>query len=350
MSIDNYPLILYSNHMSENYKIKGFLPVLAALIGNTFIAIIKFVAFLFSGSVVMFSEAIHSVADTSNQLLLMVGIKRSVRKPDREFIYGYGRERFFWALISACGIFFFGAGAIIYNGVTSLIEKRAMLHHPIVYIVLALSLVIESITFLVAVRELRRHYPNQKFKDIVRIADPSTLAVAFEDGLAVIGVFTAFIAIFLSHITGKYYWDPIGSIMIGLFLAAIAIILIAKNRQFLLGKAIPADLQDKIVRMLEADPAIETVLGFKSSTLDIGIYRIKCSIEFNGSALLAEAYKNRSLHEQYEDIRENYEEFKKFCVDYADRVPRLVGKKIDEIETRIRTQNQGVKYIDIEIN
>ncbi|MEI7620623.1 MAG: cation diffusion facilitator family transporter [Candidatus Falkowbacteria bacterium] len=336
--------------MSENYKIKGFLPVLAALIGNIFIAIIKFVAFMFSGSMVLFSEAVHSVADSFNQLLLLVGIKRSVKGPDKNFIYGYGRERFFWALISACGIFFIGAGAIIYNGVDSLLHKREILDHPIVYVVLGLSFMIESITFLIAIRELKRQHPGEKLIRLVKNGDPSTLAVVYEDGLAVIGVSIAFLAIILSNVTGQYYWDAIGSIIIGILLAVIAVILIAKNRQFLLGKAIPLDLQDKIIRLLESDPAIDSVVDFKSTVLDIGIYRIKCIIEFNGSALLAEVFRNTSLQDQYDEVKDDFEEFKKFCMNYADRVPRLVGKKIDEIETRIRTENQGVKYIDIEVN
>jgi zinc transporter 9 len=336
--------------MSENYKIRGFRPVLAALLGNIFIAIIKFVAFFFSGSVALFSEAIHSVADSFNQLLLMIGIKRSIKKPDKEYIYGYGRERFFWALISACGIFFIGAGAIIYNGVDSLLRARTMLDHPIVYIVLALSFTIELITFLIAVRELKRQYPTEKLIHLIRTGDPSTLAVVYEDGLAVIGVLVAFAAIIISRLTGQHYWDALGSITIGLLLAAIAVILIAKNRQFLLGKAIPPDLQDKIIRLLESDPAIDSVIDFKSTVLDIGVYRIKCSIEFNGSALLSEVYKNASLQDEYDEVKDDFEEFKKFCVDYADRVPRLVGRKIDEIETRIRTENKGIKYIDIELN
>ena len=336
--------------MPENYRIKGFLPVLAALLGNFFITIIKFFAFFVSGSVALFSEAVHSVADTFNQLLLMIGIQRSTKKPDSEFIYGYGRERFFWALISACGIFFLGAGVIIYRGISSLMEHRSMFHHPIVYWVLAISFVVESITFLLAVKELRKNHPGQKFRSLIKNGDPSTLAVVYEDGLALVGIAVALLSIIITHFSGYDYWDSIGSIIIGLLLAVIAIVLIAKNREFLLGKSIPSDLQDRIIRILEADPAIERVLEFKSSTLDIGIYRIKCDIEFNGNALLKEVYQQSSLQETFLKVKDDYEEFKKFCVDYADRVPRLVGKKIDEIEHKIKTENQGIKYIDIEIN
>jgi zinc transporter 9 len=336
--------------MHHTKDIKGFLPVVAALIGNLCIAAIKFVAFFVSGSVSLFSEAIHSVADTTNQALLLVGVMRSVKKPSAEFAYGYGLERFFWALISACGIFFLGAGVIIYHGIDSLINRTEMVHHPIVYIVLAVSLVVESVTFWLAYRELRRSNYGKSFKEALEVGDPSTLAVLYEDGLAVIGVAVAFTGIMLAQITGQAYWDSIGSILIGILLAIVAIVLIAKNRQFILGKAIPEDIQDKIVRMLEADPAIERVLDFKSSTLDIGIYRIKCEIEFNGNVLMREIYKHESLHDQYDEIREDYEEFKKFCAHFADQVPRLVGRKIDEIETRIKADNQSVKYIDIELN
>lgn len=336
------------HHRPNN--IKGFLPVIAALFGNLCVAAIKFIAFFISGSVSLFSEAIHSVADTTNQALLLVGIMRSVKKPSAEFVYGYGLERFFWALISACGIFFLGAGVIIYHGVDSLINRTEMVHHPVVYVVLVVSLITESITFWLAYRELRRSNYGKSFKEAMAIGDPSTLAVLYEDGLAVIGVIVAFTGIILSQITGHAYWDSIGSILIGVLLAIIAVVLIFKNRQFILGKAIPGDIQDKIVRMLESDPAIERVLDFKSSTLDIGIYRIKCEIEFNGNVLMREIYKTDSLREQYDEVKDDYEEFKKFCADFADRVPRLVGRKIDEIETRIKADNQSIKYIDIELN
>jgi len=337
-------------HKEGRYRIHGFFPVLAALIGNLLVAVIKFFAFLVSGSLSLFSESIHSLADTFNELLLMVGIKRSLRKPDSDYAYGYGRERFFWALISACGIFFLGAGVVIYHGFESLFRHQKMLHNPIVYWILGISLVLESATFLLAVREIRRNHPNQKFTSLLKTADPSTLAVLYEDGLAIIGIIVASASIFLTEISGAYYWDSLGSIVIGFFLALIAIVLISKNREFLLGKKIPADLQDKIIRTLEADPAIERVIDFKSSTLDIGVYRIKCEIEFNGNALLRQVFQQSSLHEEFLEVKDDFEKFKKFCVDYADRVPRLVGRKIDEIEQKLKTENQGVKYIDIEIN
>jgi len=210
--------------------------------------------------------------------------------------------------------------------------------------------VIESSTFMLAIGELRGRHPEWKWKKRLHDGDPSTLAVLLEDGIAVAGVIIAGISIALAKYTGQYFWDAIGSIIIGLSLGIMAIILIVKNRTYLIGKQIPEDLQERIIEKLEADPAIEKVLDFKSNTLDIGIYRIKCEIEFNASALLGEIMRNGSIEEKYEEVKDDYEEFKKFCVDYADRIPRLVGRKIDEIEQELKRENPGVKYIDIEIN
>ena len=331
-------------------RIHGFLPVLAALIGNILVAIIKFFAFFVSGSLALFSEAVHSLADVFNEFLLMIGVSRSTRKASRNFGYGFGRERFLWALISACGIFFLGAGVVIYHGVTSFFDHKTVLQNPIVYWVLGISFVIELSTFLLALRELKHNHAQEKLSKLIKNGDPSTLAVLYEDGLALVGILVAFLAIIITRLSGAYYWDNLGSILIGILLAVIAIVLILKNREFLLGKSIPEDLQAKIVRTLEADPAIEKVLDFKSSTLDVGVYRIKCEIEFNGGALLKEVYQQESLQEEFLEVKDDFEKFKKFCVDYADRMPRLVGRKIDEIEQRLKAENQGVKYIDIEIN
>src|SRR5689334_12980474 len=129
---------------------KGFWPVVAAIGGNLFVTAIKFMAAALSNSSSMFSEAIHSLADTINQILLLVGLKRSTKKPDDYFEYGYGNERFFWALVSACGVLFVGAGVTGYNGVAALAMPHDIEFSPLIFGVLFISLVIESYTFRVA--------------------------------------------------------------------------------------------------------------------------------------------------------------------------------------------------------
>ncbi|OGG71227.1 hypothetical protein A3F27_01070 [Candidatus Kaiserbacteria bacterium RIFCSPHIGHO2_12_FULL_53_13] len=127
-------------------------------------------------------------------------------------------------------------------------------------------------------------------------------------------------------------------------------ILITKNRSYLLGRSIPEEEREEIIAALVAEPSIERVIDFKSTVLGVGVYRIKCEVEFNGPALFKEAYQRTALKEQYNEVKNDYEAFKRFCVDYADRIPRLMGKKIDEIETMLKKRFPAVAHIDIEIN
>ena len=332
------------------YSTVGFKSVAAALVGNTIVTIIKFSAAAVSGSSSMFSEAVHSLADTLNQILLLVGLRRSLKKADEDFEYGYGNELSFWALISACGIFFVGAGVTTYRGITAFLDPHHIEISPLVFIVLVLALVIESYTLHVAASQLVKAFPRSKWRRRLAQADPSTLAVFLEDAVAVLGVLIALVCITLSYYTGNPAWDAAGSIIIGSLLAVVAIVLIIKNRSYLLGRAIPETLQEEVIELLQREPAIEKVIDFKSVVLGFGIYRIKCEVEFNGAALLGEAYQQSALRDEYEEVRDDYEAFKRFCADYADRIPRLMGKKIDEIEARIRKQFPEIRHIDIEIN
>lgn len=328
----------------------GLWPVVAALGGNAVVTAFKFVAAFTSGSSVMFSEAIHSVADTSNQVLLLIGLKRSRKKADGDFEYGYGLERFFWALLSACGVFFVGAGVTISHGIESILEPHPIEINAMVFVVLFISFVVELWTLFIALRSLARIYPEESWRERFVLADPTTLAVCLEDSVAVVGVLIAGASIGLSYYTGNILWDAAGSLMIGLMLAGVAITLIIRNRSYLVGHSIPEDLKDEIITFMEEDPAIEKVIDFKSSVLDIDVYRIKCEVEMTGSALLKELYKHNSLKDEYDEVQNDFEEFKKFCVGYSNRIPRLIGKHIDKLEARLIKEFPAVRHIDIEIN
>jgi len=334
--------------MTRFDKNSGFWPVASALGGNLLVTILKFAGFSLSGSSALFSEGIHSLADTSNQALLMVGIKRSSKKATRKFSYGYGHERFFWALISACGIFFLGAGVTIYKGISDLRQTAEVHISPVIFAILLLSLAIESLTFIVAFRAIK--IKNQSLAQSLRQGDPSSIAVLYEDGVAVLGILIAIASIVLTYLTGRHYWDAAGSIFIGILLAVVAVILIAKNREYLLEKSMPEDMQEHIIKILEAEPAIEKVIDFKSSTLDFRKYRIKCEVEFHGPALMKAMYRNGALKDEFDDIKDDYAGFVRFCADYIDRVPRLIGSKIDAIEKKIQKKFPEVIHVDIEIN
>jgi zinc transporter 9 len=328
----------------------GSLPVLAALAGNILIMILKWTGFLATGSGALFSEAVHSVADVFNQMLLMVGIKKSQRVADEDFHYGYSNERFFWALISACSIFFLGAGITVYHGVIGLMHKEVAHISSIAFVILAISFVVEAGTFLLALRELRAHNKKRDWQETLEYGDPTTIAVLLEDSVAVFGVSVAFVSILLSKLTGNYLWDSVGSIVIGVLLGVMAIVLININRGFLMRKSIPEETEERVIEILENDPAIEKVLDFKSVVIDIGKYHVKCEVEINGSALMRSMYRGQALKNEFKEIDGDYGEFLRFCVDYADRVPRMIGTRIDEVEKKIKDEIPEVRHIDIEVN
>ncbi len=330
--------------------VRGFWPVIAALLGNAFVTVIKFIVALSSGSSVLLAEAVHSVADTLNQLLLFIGLRQSQKKADDRFEYGYGNERFFWALISACGVLFLGAGVTLYQGVEAILNPEPIAFSWMIAVVLLLSFAVELYTFFVALNEIKQAHPGVSWKDRIAKADSATLAVLLEDSVALFGLFIATVSITLSFLTQNYIFDGIGSVIIALLLGGTAVVLIQRNRAYLLGKSMPDEMREEVIQAIEADPAIEKVLDFKSAVVGLGVYRIKCEVEFNGSALLREANRGSSLTEQFEEVSEDVDEFKKFAADFADRIPRLMGNKIDEIEKRIRKQFPLIRHIDIEIN
>jgi len=322
--------------------------VISAIVGNTIITILKCIWFAFSGSPSLFSEMIHSFADTMNQVLLMVWIRKSQRKTDEKHIYGYKKERYFRATISACGIFFIGAGITIFHGLETLIAPHPAENIRWILIILAVSFVVESLTLVIAVRSI---YDRELgLVDSVKKADNASLAVILEDTIAVLGVVIAFVCIAIASATGHWFVDGIGSILIGMMLGMVAIFLIIQNRSYLIGKTIDIDIKDDIIDFLESSEFIEKVVDFKSEMLDDKTYIIKCEIEFNGAALTKELNQNGIFEKEYEDVKEDYTDFLKFCAYYANLVPRVMGQKINMLEKSLKEEFPNVKYIDMEIN
>ncbi|MFA6999602.1 MAG: cation diffusion facilitator family transporter [Candidatus Paceibacterota bacterium] len=334
-----------------SHKTQGNKSVTSALIGNTFVTIIKSIVAIFSGSASMFAESVHSFADTLNQSLLLIGLKRSKRPADDIHGYGYGIERFFWSLISACGILFIGAGVTIYHSIDSLLGRSTEMSSNFNYftiIVLCIAFVVESVTLYIAIKELKgkEKLSKRKFLD----ADPVTLAVVYEDSAAVLGVLVALSAQALMYMTGNSIYDSVGGIIVGLILGFLAVILIIKNHNYIIGKPLNEEMTGEIIELLLEDPCIENVSEFKSVAIDINKYRIYTTVEWNGSPLYEEIYEAGDLKEEFDNIKNNFQEFAKLMFKTTDRIPRLVGTRIDEIEKRIKDKFPEVMYVDIEIN
>lgn len=334
-----------------SHKTQGNKSVTAALFGNTFVTIIKTIVAVFSGSSSMFAESVHSFADTLNQSLLLIGLKRSKKPADHIHGYGYGIERFFWSLISACGILFIGAGVTVYHSVESLIHHSSNPINDYNYftiLVLCLAFVIESITLYIAFRELKGK--NKLTKKVFANADPVTLAVVYEDSAAVLGVLVALASQFLMHFTRNNIYDGIGGIVVGLILGFLAILLIVKNHQYIIGKSLTKERTEEIIEFLLEDPCIENISEFKSVAIDVNKYKIYTTVEWNGTPLYEEIYEAGDLKEEFDDIKDDFREFTKLMLKTTDRIPRLIGSHIDEIEIKIREKFPEIIYVDIEIN
>jgi zinc transporter 9 len=324
--------------------------VTAALLGNTFVTVMKAAVFFATGSASMFAEATHSFADTLNQSLLLIGIKRSKKPADDVHGYGYGIERFFWSLVSACGILFIGSGITIYHSVDSLMTRHVThaSFNMVSIVILMVAFVIEGATLLMALKEMQKG--KALSKRMFRDADPVLLAVIYEDGAAVLGVFIAIIAQWMAYITGDVGYDAAGGIVVGLILGILAIVLIMKNHQYIIGKPLNREVTQKIIKSLLKDPCIEQVLEFKSVAIDIGKYRIFTTVEWNGSPLYEEIYEAGDLQREYDAIRDDFGEFARLMFRTTDRIPRLVGNHIDKVEKKIVEKFSQVVYVDIEIN
>ncbi len=257
--------------------------VAIAVVGNSILTIIKLIAFLVSGSGAMLSETIHSAADSANQGLLYLGIRRSQRPADARFPYGYGGERFFFAFMSAVGIFVLGCGVTIYHGISTIIHPPQIHFSLLTFVVLIVAFVIESAIFFIALRETLRKKGDQPFWSYVRSStDPTLLAVLFEDFIAGVGVLIAMAGIGLSYWTGNMIFDSLSSIAIGGLLGIMAIWLGLRNRVLLLGPAIPKDIKDKVIALLEAEESVDKVRLARTRVVGAERFRLAVEVDYNG--------------------------------------------------------------------
>jgi len=319
--------------------------VIAALLGNTFVTIIKLIAFVLSGSGAMLSEAIHSFADTGNQLLLFIGLKRGQREADDRFHYGYGGERFVFGMLSAAGIFFIGCGITIYHGITSLLSPREVNVTAVTFIVLATAFVIEGSVLLFAMRGLARQRGDVPFWEYVRErADPAAVAILLEDGVAVLGVILAAGGIAASYVTGNPVFDAVASLVVGLLLGAVAFYLVSENREHLLGRAVPEGIEERFIDVVLKHPSVRSIRDVKTRELTPESYILKAEITFDND-YVADQINRASLDKISLDGPKRERSLRWMTALVTD----LIATEIASIEADIRKVIPQAKHIDIEV-
>ena len=205
----------------------------------------------------MLAEAIHSVADTGNQLLLLHGLKRSQLPPDAAYPFGHGKELYFWSLIVAILLFGVGGGMALFEGIAHVLRPRALASPVWAYVVLSAAALFEFSSFVVATRELlRRRGPAEFWQRLHLSKDPSVYTTFYEDLAALLGLLVAFVGVFLGHLLHNAYFDAGASILIGVILCVVALTLIFESRSLLIGESANPEVVASIRAIVESDPAI----------------------------------------------------------------------------------------------
>ena len=235
--------------------------VVAAIAGNLIIAIIKFIAAAITGSSAMISEGIHSLVDTGNGLLVLLGMRKSRQPADQSHPFGYGKSLYFWTHIVAVSIFGIGGGMSLYEGISHIrhVAPGAEMGDPTAaYVVLGISLLVESGSFAIAIRQFFHAKGDMgAWRFIKQSKDPSLYTIVLEDSAAMLGLIFAFLGIFFGHLLNNPYLDGIASIAIGLLLMSVAWILASRTMGLLMGEGVNPEQLADIRRRVESDPAVE---------------------------------------------------------------------------------------------
>ena len=260
------------------------LVVYAALAGNIAVAVIKLAAAAITGSAAMFSEAVHSVVDCGNEGLLLYGYRRAARRPDLVHPLGFGRELYFWSFIVALLLFALGAGVSLYQGVRHVIAPHPVEHASVSYIVLALSFLFESASWIVGWRAFAKVRGVSGFWTAFRQSkDPPAFMVLFEDSAALIGITIAATGIAAADMLGMPILDGIASILVGLVLAITAFLLAIESKSLLIGERATPVLVDAICRIAQEQSGVIHANSALTAQLAPDQAMVALSIEFDGA-------------------------------------------------------------------
>lgn len=292
--------------------------IYAALAGNSMIAVSKFLGAWFTGSSAMLSEAIHSVVDSGNQLLLLHGIGRSRRAPDANHPFGYGMELYFWTFVVAILIFAIGSGLSIYEGIKHIQHPEAIKDPFWNYVILGLAMVFEGAAWTVAFREFNKNRGEDGFFSSVHHSkDPTVFTVLFEDTAAMIGLIIAFVGIWGSREFGIPELDGIASIGIGLVLAGVAVLLAIESKGLLIGEAAKPEVVADIRAMVSRDKRITGTNEILTMHLGPREILLNASLDFDDA--LSAADVEQAITEFERGIKSKYPAIRRIFIEAQSR-------------------------------
>jgi cation diffusion facilitator family transporter len=264
---------------------QSLLTVLIAFLANLLIAIAKSIAAVITSSASMLAEAAHSWADAGNEVLLLIADRRSDRRRDSGHPMGFGREAYVWSMFAAFGLFTAGAVVSIWHGIQQLIEPEEASNFLVAYVVLAIAFVLEGVSFTQAMMQARRLAAvrdSSVTELVLNTSNPTLRAVFFEDAAALIGIAIATAGVALHEVTGSVTPDAIGSILVGVLLAVVAVVLIDRNRRFLVGEVVRPEIRQRVLRGLLARPDIDRITYLHLEYVGPGRLYLVASVDMAG--------------------------------------------------------------------
>jgi cation diffusion facilitator family transporter len=286
--------------------------VIAAIVGNLAIAVSKFAAAAMSGSAAMLSEAIHSLVDTGNGALMLVGLRRSKKPADADHPFGFSHELYFWTLMVGVLIFGLGGGMSIFTGIAHIRSDKGIEAIGWNYAVLAIAVVFEGISWGFGWHAFKGEMRGRGiFETISDTKDPTTFSVLLEDTAALLGLVVAFLGIFLGDHLGIPWLDGAASIVIGTLLCIVAAIMVNESRALIVGEGVSKATLEGIRKLACADPAVESVRSMR--TLYFGPEDVMLVMELRmrddtevGEVRQATGRVKRAIKEKYPKIRRVY--------------------------------------------
>jgi cation diffusion facilitator family transporter len=267
----------------------GSKAVIAALLANAGIAVAKFVGFTITGSASMLAESIHSVADSGNQGLLLLGGRRARRAADSEHPFGYGRERYFWAFIVALILFSLGGAFAIYEGISKIRHPHEVEQPEVAVGILLFAILLEGFSFRTAIKEGNKIRGDAGWWQFIRRSkNPELPVVLLEDLGALVGLVLALAAVAATLITEDPLWDGIGTVNIGVLLTAIAVILAVEMKSLLIGESADKTVRETIRSAIEIEPAVERLIHLRTQHLGPDELLVGAKVSFIGDLTVAE--------------------------------------------------------------
>ncbi len=282
------PPVTGSPRVVDTTKSTSTVTVVVAFLANLAVALAKSAAAVITGSASMVAEAVHSWADTGNEVFLLLADRRSRRQADRAHPLGFGREAYVWSMFAALGLFAVGAGVSITHGIQELVHPAPASSFAVAYVVLGIAFVLEGVSFLTSVRQARaeaRDTEEEVLEHVLVTSDPTLRAVFAEDAAALAGLVVAFGGVLAHQLTGSPVPDAIGSIVVGLVLAVVSVVLIDRNRRFLVGEEANSRVRRAILDQLARYPEVESVTYLRLEYVGPRALYLVASVDLRGDAV-----------------------------------------------------------------